>query len=45
MIRNKNIDGLKVICAFLAVCIHIPFRITGGGVLHSDRMNLVKEKI
>lgn len=30
MIRNRNIDALKVICAFLVVCIHIPFRITEG---------------
>lgn len=29
--RYKSIDALKVICAFLIVCIHIPFNIIGGG--------------
>lgn len=32
--RNNGIDGLKTICAFLIVCIHIPFEFFGGGVLH-----------
>ena len=31
MMRYKSIDALKVICAFLIVCIHIPFNIIGGG--------------
>lgn len=35
MMRYKSIDALKVICAFLIVCIHIPFNIIGGGVLRS----------
>lgn len=29
--RNKSIDVLRVLCAFLIVCIHIPFNIIGGG--------------
>ena len=31
--RNKSIDVLKLICAFLVVCIHIPPEI--GGVQRS----------
>lgn len=29
--RTKSIDALKVLCAFLIVCIHIPFEIRGSG--------------
>ena len=30
--RNKSIDVLKLICAFLIVCIHIPPEIGGETV-------------
>lgn len=29
--RNNSLDVLKAICAFLVVCIHVPFDIIGGG--------------
>lgn len=36
--RYRSIDALRMLCAFMIVCIHIPPKFMGG-VLDSDMQN------
>lgn len=37
--RYRSIDALRMLCAFMIVCIHIPPKFMGGGVLDSAMQN------
>ena len=37
--RYRSIDALRMLCAFMIVCIYIPPKFMGGGVLDSGMQN------